>query len=100
MLASLSVKFRSEVSAADGKAAAEYIQKALKNPWPGVTIRLSVMDLGAGEMHTVADFPGETTEDLLQQYMEFRTLAAVESTSFTPLVETQQGLAAYLKAIG
>jgi hypothetical protein len=101
MLALLKVTFRGGVSQADGKAAAQLIQERMANPRPDVKVICSVMDLGAGEMYTIADYtnPNPTAANV-ERFLEFRILPAVESVTFTPVLETKDALAAYMKVAG
>ncbi len=99
MLALMTVKFRVGASLSQTKATAQLLQRRLQDPQPGVTIHSAVMDLGAGVLYVLADFAAEAVTNI-ERTLEFRLQPAVESTSFTPVVDAQEALAVYLRLAG
>jgi hypothetical protein len=95
MLLLVTIKFRQGASKDENQAAARLLLERLQTPNPGNTILNAVANVGAGEVHVLA----EATEQALTNVrysLEFRVLPAVESIEVTPVVEAKTALETYL----
>ncbi len=95
MLLLVTIKFRQGASKDENQAAARLLLDRLQKPNPGNTILNAVANVGAGEVHVLA----EATEQALTNVrysLEFRVLPAVESIEVTPVVDAKTALETYL----
>ncbi len=95
MLLLVTLKFRQGASKDENHAAAKLLLDRLQKPNPGNTILNAVANVGAGEVHVLA----EATEQALTNVrysLEFRVLPAVESIEVTPVVDAKTALETYL----
>ena len=95
MLLLVTIKFRQGASKEENQAAARLLLDRLQKPNPGNTILNAVANVGAGEVHVLA----EATEQALTNVrysLEFRVLPAVESIEVTPVVDAKTALETYL----
>jgi Domain of unknown function (DUF3303) len=95
MLILVTLKFRQGASKEENQAAARLLLDRLQKPNPGNTILNAVANVGAGEVHVLA----EATEQALTNVrysLEFRVLPAVESIEVTPVVDAKTALETYL----
>ena len=95
MLLLVTIKFSQGASREENQAAARLLLDRLQKPNPGNTILNAVANVGAGEVHVLA----EATEQALTNVrysLEFRVLPAVENIEVTPVVDAKTALETYL----
>ena len=95
MLLLVTIKFRQGASKEENQAAARLLLDRLQKPNPGNKILNAVADVGAGEVHVLADVTEQALTNV-RYSLEFRVLPAVESIEVTPVVEAKTALETYL----
>jgi maleate cis-trans isomerase len=91
----IEVNFRQGASKEDNRAAAQMLRERMEKPRAGIKVLNAVADLGAGRLFVLADYSEEATRDI-RNFLEFRTLPAVERVSGTPVVDAKTALDTYL----
>jgi len=95
MLFLIEVSFRQGVRPEEGRPAATMLRERLQKPAPGIKILNSVSDIGGSRLLILADLSDEAMNNL-RYTLEFRTLAAVERITYTPVADAKATLDAYL----
>jgi hypothetical protein len=91
----IEVNFRSGATKEDNRAAAQMIRERLEKPRAGIKVLAAVADLGGGRLFAIADYTEEAAKDI-RNFLEFRTLPAVERVDGTPVVDAKTALDVYL----
>jgi hypothetical protein len=91
----IEVNFRSGASKEDNRAAAQMVRERLEKPRSGITVKAAVADLGGGRLFFLADYTEQAASDI-RNFLEFRTLPAVERVDGTPVVDAKTALDVYL----
>ena len=95
MLLLVTIKFARGASKEENQVAARLLLDRLQKPNPGNTILNAVADVGAGEVHVLADVTEQALTNV-KYSLEFRVLPAVENIEVTPVVEAKTALETYL----
>jgi hypothetical protein len=95
MLLLVTIKFRQGASKEENQAAAKLLLDRLQKPNPGNTILNAVANVGAGEVHVLAEATEQAVTNV-RYSLEFRVLPAVESIEVTPVVDAKTALETYL----
>ena len=95
MLLLVTIKFAHGASKEENQVAARLLLDRLQTPNPGNKILNVVADVGAGEVHVLADVTEQALTNV-RYSLEFRVLPAVENIEVTPVVEAKTALETYL----
>ena len=91
----VTIKFARGASKEENQVAARLLLDRLQKPNPGNTILNAVADVGAGEVHVLADVTEQALTNV-RYSLEFRVLPAIENIEVTPVVEAKTALETYL----
>jgi hypothetical protein len=86
MLLLVTIKFARGASKVENQVAARLLLDRLQTPNPGNKILNAVADVGAAEVHVLADVTEQALTNV-RYSLEFRVLPAVENIEVTPVVE-------------